>query len=96
MDTYLFSFFVDINILIEIFWFGFEWFGFLNFIENRFCGFIFLDKYLFMIIYNFGFFGILDSFFCYFFFDWRKLFKLKNKKDGIDIGLNCECESCIL
>ncbi|XP_048591068.1 uncharacterized protein LOC106348493 isoform X1 [Brassica napus] len=95
-DTYPSSLPADTNTPTEIPRLGFERFGFSNFIENRSCGSIPLDKYPFMTIYNSGSLGTLDSSLCYSSSDWRKSFKLKNKKDGTDIGLNCECESCTL
>ncbi|KAF8099934.1 hypothetical protein N665_0235s0032 [Sinapis alba] len=75
---------------------GFERFGFSNFNESRSCGSIPLDKYPFMTIYNSGSLDSLDSSLCYSSSDWRKSFILRNIKDGTDIGVNCECESCTL
>lgn len=86
----------DTNTPTEIPPLGFERFGFSNFIESRSCGSIPLDKYPFMTIYNSGALGSLDSSLCYSSSDWRKSFMLRNKKDGTDIGLNCECASCTL
>ncbi|KAL0738567.1 hypothetical protein Bca4012_014777 [Brassica carinata] len=93
-DTYPSSLPADRSTATEIPPLGFERFGFSNFIESRSCGSIPLDRYPFMTIYNSGSLGSLDSSLCYSSSDWRKSFKLRNKKDGADIGLNCECESC--
>ncbi|KAJ0248608.1 Uncharacterized protein HA466_0156830 [Hirschfeldia incana] len=93
-DTYPSSLPADRSTPTEIPRLGFERFGFSNFIESRSCGSIPLDKYPFMTIYNSGSLGSLDSSLCYSSSDWRKSFILRNKKDGADIGLNCECESC--
>ncbi|KFK27746.1 hypothetical protein AALP_AA8G423700 [Arabis alpina] len=80
----------------EIPQFGFERFGFSNFIGSRSCGCIPLDKYPFVTIYNSGSLGSLESSLCYSTSDWRKLFILRNKKDRAEIGLNCKCEICTL
>ncbi|ESQ32011.1 hypothetical protein EUTSA_v10003500mg [Eutrema salsugineum] len=76
--------------------FDFERFGFSNFTESRSCGGIPLDKYPFVTIYNSGSLGSLKSSLCYSTSDWRKSVILRNKQNGADIGLNCECNSCTL
>jgi len=78
----------------EIPQFDFERFGFSNFTESRSCGCIPLDKFPFVTINNSGSLHSLESSLCYSTSDWRKLFILKNRKDGAQIGLNCECNSC--
>ncbi|CAA7023283.1 unnamed protein product [Microthlaspi erraticum] len=86
----------DTVALTEIPRFGFERFGFSNYIESRSCGCIPLDRYPFVTIYNSGSLGSLESSRCYSTSDWRKLFMLRNKKDLAEIGSNCECNSCTL
>ncbi|CAE6119186.1 unnamed protein product [Arabidopsis arenosa] len=93
-DTNPSSLTTDTSAPAEIPQFDFERFGFSNFIESRSCGCIPLDKYPFVTIYNSGSLDSLESSLCYSTFDWRKLFILRNKKDGAQIGLNCECNSC--
>ncbi|EFH50478.1 hypothetical protein ARALYDRAFT_910516 [Arabidopsis lyrata subsp. lyrata] len=93
-DTNPSSLTTDTSAPAEITQFDFERFGFSNFIESRSCGCIPLDKYPFVTIYNSGSLDSLESSLCYSTSDWRKLFILRNKKDGAQIGLNCECNSC--
>ncbi|CAN8265066.1 unnamed protein product [Cochlearia groenlandica] len=76
--------------------FGVERFGFSNYIESRSCGCISLDRYPFVTIYNSGSLGSLETSLGDSTFDWRKLFLLKNKKDGAEMCLNDECNRCSL
>ncbi|XP_019058238.1 PREDICTED: uncharacterized protein LOC104814962 [Tarenaya hassleriana] len=78
----------------EVPWFGFERFGFSNFIEKSSCGCIPMDKYPFVTIYNSGSLGSLDSSLCYSIPDWRKIFCLRNKKDWTEGSLDCQGEKC--